>query len=740
LAANYKMAAVINPTIPTPNGNYQGGAYNYFRQDNFVDNYDQYTIRSDQSLSARHTMFERYINYSSAQFTPAVQGGGQSNPLNSRNAVIGDTFIITPNVVNELRVGYNYFYNYGVGVNVTPGRNWTADEGLQNLTALNDPSEYGRPALTISSFTSNIGTTGTFTLSDNGTDQGDAENSISVGDSVSIVKGKHTLKTGFQFQNRRLTQKADNNGRGSFTFTTLAAYNNGVCDSQCNGNTGNTIGHYRDNTYGAFISDVWQAGHHITVNAGLRWEYTAPFVEQNGLEGTLDPTSGKIKYSKVPAGIPPAFLNNIDTTSTFAPGIINPNKKLFGPRVGVAYEAHPGTVIRAGFGLYFDNINANELQFTRYAAPLYYQQSFTSLNLAAGAGFPNPLTATVLPAPFSIRPNNSAPYVMEYNASIQQDLGHGLIVELAYTGSGTRKLWKRYDQNMDELSPGSTAGQGVRPFPAFSHGILTSSTGASASFNGGSIKVEKRAKNGLFLLGSYQWSKNIDNASGEAAANDTSYATNFAFDRSYSNFDVRNRAVISGGYELPFGKGKDHLQKGIGNLVAGGWSLQPAIQLRTGYPFSPSRGGVTFGNYTPGRVFLAPGRTLQSAQLRNPSPFHWFDATAFSTNPAIYCTATGGGVTVGATASNCGLPTLQGTVTRNTLRGPGTAQVDLSAIKNFSITERVRTQFRAEAYNIINRGIFSTPASTISTTNTVGRVSSTANDNRSIQLAVKVLF
>jgi hypothetical protein len=331
-----------------------------------------------------------------------------------------------------------------------------------------------------------------------------------------------------------------------------------------------------------------------------------------------------------------------------------------------------------------------------------------------------------LPAPFSINPNNSMPYTYEWTASVQQDIGHGMIFELAYTASATRKLWKRYDQNMDLLFPGvtSTGGsnpinQNVRPFPQFQHGILTSRNAATANFNGLSAKVEKRAKNGLYFLASYQWSKNLDNNSGEVEANDTSYSTDFGFDYSYSRFDVPHRAVMSGGYELPFGKGHALLQNGVGNAIAGGWSIQPAIQLRSGYPFSVSRSGATFGTYTPGRVNLAPGRTIASAKKQNPSPTKgWFDPSAF-VDPG---------------------QALQGNVTRNVLRGPGTAQVDFSAIKTFRLFERINTQFRAEAYNIINHPIFSQPASNISTTSTVGKISTTSGDNRSIQLAVKVMF
>ena len=185
---------------------------------------------------------------------------------------------------------------------------------------------------------------------------------MSVGDSLSDVIGKHTLKAGFQFQNRRLWQIADNNSRGAATFdnctsATYAAgykptspddpnnvlatgncpigqkgyqlngtsyfynkfqnYARGMCTSACNGNAGNSLGHYRDNTYGAFINDIWQVGHGLTVNLGMRWEYNSPWVEQNGLEGTLDPGTGLITFVKIPSVIPPAYTKYIDFNHTY---------------------------------------------------------------------------------------------------------------------------------------------------------------------------------------------------------------------------------------------------------------------------------------------------------------------------------------------------------------------------------------------------------------------------------------
>jgi hypothetical protein len=741
----YKVAQVLQAYFPTPNGSFQNGASNYVNNGTFTDNYNQYVVRADQTLSQKQTLYERFINYDASQFTPAAQiGTGTSNPLVSRNAVIGHTFLITPNVVNEARIGYNRVYAYQIGVPLIPGSNFSSLEGLNNVTALTDATEYGRSSVAIAGFT---------TIGDGGADQGSTENVYSAGDTLSYVHGKHTIKGGFQFQWRQIAQKADNNGRGSFTFnstanglTGLQNYAAGVCTS-CNAGFGSTIGHYRDNTYGAFINDVWQIGHGLTLNAGIRWEYNSPFVEQSGLEGAFIPSLAKIGFSKIPdlSSAPPALLANLNTTPYFAPGIVQPYKKGFGPRVGLAYEAHPGTVFRIGYGIYFDNINANELQFTRYAAPLYYQ---TTLTASSGANvgcstttggcnvqglFPSPSALSSTPAPFSVDPGNKLPYTQEYTASLQQDLGHGMIIELAFTGDTTHRLWKRYDQNQDifnltpQINPANGASvfvdTGVRPYNNFLHGMLTSSTRASANFTGGSVKVEKRSKNGLFLLGSYQWSKNLDNGSGEVEANDTALSQNFNQDHSYSRFDVRNRAVISGGYELPFGKGKAFLTHGIGNAIAGGWSVQPAVRLQTGFPLTISASGANFCTYCPQRASLAPGRS--SGRLANPSPFHWLDASAF--------------LSPGST----GAFNNQGTLRRNTERGPGTPSVDFSAIKNIHVYERVTAQFRAEAFNVINRALFANPGTNISTPSSFGVITSTSGtpaDNRSLQLAVKVLF
>jgi hypothetical protein len=701
----YQFAQVLQPSFPVPNCT-TCGTNNYSVVAIQPNNYDQGVVRSDQTLSEKHSLFERYVYYTASEIVPTVQNA-TSYPQIGHNVSIGDTYLIKPSMVNEVRLGYNRAYGFTNQVNPIPGRNWVAEAGLQNISGGVTPSEYGRPTVTITGYTA---------LGEQGNSQGDTENIYSIGDTISDVIGRHTLRAGAQFQYRQVRQLTDTPARGSFTFPSLAAFQAGTC-SICQAPSGSSLSHYTDNTYGIFMNDIWQIGHGLTLNYGIRWEYASPFVEKNGLAGMFDPGTGKIAFHKVPSNIPPVLLPNVNLTPNFFPaGMVQPDKRGFGPRLGLAYQASSRTVLRIGYGIYFDNTNINELQFQRNVPPFYFNATLNNQSLATQTLMPPLDQLPSIPAPFSLSPKNRVPYTQEWTTSVQQDLGHGTLFELSYTGSVTHKLWKRFDQNEDSFA--TVGGRPApRPYQNFLHGMLTSLNEGGSNFNGLSVKLEQRSRGGLFYLVNYQWSKNMDNNSGEADANDTSYSTHFSFDRSYSNFDTRSRAVGSAGYELPFGKGKRYLNSGIGNWIAGGWQVQPIVQLRTGYPFSVTAGSgsCTCGTYVPQRPNLAPGRT--SGRIAHPSPFHWFDPTAY----------------VVPTAGH------QGTVTRNVLRGPGTAEVDFSAIKNFAVVERLTAQFRAEAFNIINHPNFGNPAANISSGN-VGTVTATSFDNRDLQFALKLIW
>jgi hypothetical protein len=765
--ATSPLAIALSPTIPvvqsTANCAGCNNGVDYAITTKFVDNYDEYTGRADQVLSPKHTIFERYIKYDASQFVPAVNTA-TSYPATAQNLAIGDTYLITPTLVNEFRIGLQRAIGYIVPVNFGTGNtNWVAQAGLINLQGGVQPSEFGRPGVTLNqnlTYTSdpaklnptdgskpgNPYPTGPTILcpadpvklaassysvnpyaancaawssiGEGGLSQGTTETNYGVSEVLSDVIGRHTIRTGVQYQYRPVIALADNGARGSLTFVNLQNYNdvNGQYVS-ASGEFGSSLGHYTDQTIGVFINDVWQIAPRLTANVGIRWEYVSPFVEKDGLEGSLDPKTGLIGFNKVPKNIPAIVLPNLNLTpGVFGPGIIQPDKNNFGPRLGLAYQFSKTATIRTGFGVFFDNTNLNELQFTRAIPPFYIANNLTGGGPQKGLFPSNPVLS---PAPFSVFADNRTPYSYEWNLSLQQELGHNLLFELAYTGSSTHKLSKRFDWNEDVFSGiGPTAIDLGRPWTRFQHGILTSANKGAANFHGLATRLEQRQNNGLSYLLSFQWSKNLDNAAGEADSNSTSYSNNFNFDHSYSNFDTPLRAVASVSYELPFGKGKRWLQNKYADVAVGGWQLQTITQLRTGYPFqvqTTNPAGTTFGSYTPLRPILKPGRT--GGKVSNPNRGHYFDSTAYDTPPTGF----------------------QGTVTRNTLRGPGTQNVDLSAIKNFSIEGPLKAQFRAEAFNLLNHVNLANPNANI-TSSTVGQITGTSTDQRDIQLAFKLLW
>jgi len=746
-------ACVTNPAACSNN--------DYEYTNGFVDNYTTWTGRSDQTISSKQNIFERYVDYNSIQLSPSAFAVAQS-PIIGRNLAIGHTYIFKPWLVNEFRVGWNHTFQYAITTSPYTNQSWDTKAGVTNVTGDSLASEFGRPTITISPFTGLGG--------DAGAGQGDATNIYSIGDTISIIKGKHSIRTGIQYSWRQAIQQTEQSSNGSFTFsaagTTSALQNfaNGFASAAAGAN-GTSKGHYTDNTYGIFATDIWQLAPKLTLNYGMRWEYASPFDEKNDLEAGFDPASAQIAFHKVPQictatvtlfCIPQAIsgLGIFNLTPNFYPkGIIQPTKDRFAPRVGVAYQITPTFVTRAGFGVYVENVNTNELQFTRNITPLYVSQNLVNVsinNLFQSINNYVPSTTSGFPAPFSVNSKNRTPYSYEWDFSISKSLPHQTVIEAAYTGSDTHLLWRRYDANEDIFPGPVQPATQIRPFNTYSHGMLTSANVGHANFQGGSVRFEQRPIHGFYYLGVYQYSKNEDDESGEVDANDTAFSNNLEFDRAVSQFDTRHRGTISGGYNLPFGEGQRYAQTGILNVLAGGWSIQPIVSMHTGYPFSISGGSASFGTNIGYRAFLAPGRTIASAKLANRTAAEWFDPTAFCINQGVHVLgSTGPTSTCAEVTSAPGVATAafgnpgnnfwQGNVRRNSLVGPGSLQNDLSLLKSIKIHESISAQFRAEAFNIMNRKILSNPTANQNSASDA-TISSTAADNRDIQFALKILF
>jgi Carboxypeptidase regulatory-like domain/TonB-dependent Receptor Plug Domain/TonB dependent receptor len=704
-----KFANTLTPTIPSPN---TAGANNYTVIRNFVDDANTATVRSDQTLSNNHSLFQRFMYYKGSQLQPAAFTSTDL-PQRGRNLAIGHTWVLSPSLVNEFRFGYNYAYHLNAPIS-PDGRNWTADLGLQNLSAATFPLAYGRPNVAMAGFSGQ---------GEGGNTQGATENIYSVSNATSKTFGGHTLRFGVQAQFRKFEHLTDNSTRGNFTFNgmfsgnSVADYLLGYC-STCAGAFGASGATYHSPTIAPFIDDNWQATANLSLQLGLRWEYLAPWAEQNGVEAAFDAATGKIGYNALPTSMPAPLVPLVHQEEGYFPdGILQKDLNNFGPRVGVAYNLTDRMVLRSGFGVYYDNLNLNELQFTRLIPPYYGQYSLNppvTAPLQVDALFPDLNNIPQFPAPFSLDPANRTPYTVQWNVNFQRSLGQDYLFEVAYTGSRSRSLSKRY--NINQADFGTTPINSRLPFPQFQPAILYSAAIGTADFKGLSLRFEKRYSAGLFFLANYQLSENRDNGSGEVEANDTAFRLDPDADESLSRYHQRHRGAFSFGYELPFGNGRRWLNSG-GPVayVLGEWQVQGIIRAGSGFPYTLSGTNVcTCGSFVPQRVNYAPGREGGGA-LDNPTVAQWYDKTAYVLPAAGF----------------------QGTAGRNTLIGPGSKSVDFSMSKRFPLGAS-RLEFRWDVFNLFNTTNFGQPDGNIS--NVTAGIISTADDARSMQFGIRFVF
>jgi hypothetical protein len=703
------FARILTPTIPAPNNN---ASNNYRTIRDFTDDADTATVRSDQVVSGSHNLFERFMYYKGTQLNPGAFTY-TNLPQKGRNLAIGETWVASKSIVNEIRFGYNYAYHLNSPISLDD-RNWVADIGLRNLAGSTDPLDYGRPNFTISGLSAQG--EGTIT-------QGATENIFSVSNATSWIHGSHNIRFGVQAQFRKYDQITEVPPRGNITFNgqftgnSTADYLLGFC-STCTGAFGSSRSTYRSPTFAPFFDDNWQVNQRLTLQMGIRWEYLGPWHEQNDQEGSFDAATGKIAYHKVPSTLPAQLVPLIINQNDFFPaGILQKDLNNWGPRIGAAYNVNDRTVVRSGLGVYYDNLNLNELQFSRLVPPFYGQYSIqptrTDLRYNIDALFPDLSGIPQFPAPFSMDPSNRNAYTFQWNANVQRSFGKDYVVEVAYTASRSYNEHKRY--NINQAQPGTTPIATRVPYQAFQSAILYSSDAGWARFQGLSLRLEKRYSDGLFFLTNYQLSKNRDNGSGEIEANDTAYAWNLNADESYSRYDQRHRAAFSAGYELPFGPGKPWLSSGgAAAYIFGGWQVQGIVRLGSGFPFTVSSTNVCqCGSFVPQRVNLVTAGNF--GQLDDPTPQRWFDSSAYSVP----------------------LPGTQGSAGRNTVRGPGTQTVNFSLSKRFPVGH-ARVEFRAEIFNLLNHNNFAPPDANISN-QTVGTIT-TADDSRAAQFGLRLAW
>jgi outer membrane receptor protein involved in Fe transport len=724
------VAARVMGLIPNANTVPSSGALNannHLITPNLQDDGDSYLGRGDWQLNARNNVFARYAYTDRFRYVPGFLTGiidGTSTSAWGRltmiahSAVVGWNSTISPRLVNEFRIGWGR--NVSTGVQDPYGQNSLSSLGFKGIP---DSSLYngGIPGISISGGGIPSPASPARLGSPNFLPKWQYTNQYQFADTMNLTLGRHQLKFGGDLRapmrNIYLdipAMRGEMNFNGQFTGNGYADFLLGYVQGAQTSVFGEVD--QRLWMFSGFAQDDWKLSPTVTLNLGLRYDFATWPYEARNRQANLDLRTGQQVFAK--------------DGSLASRTLIKTDKNNFAPRVGIAWQVTPETVIRTGYGRFYQLFEryGSEDQLGLNPPFLLNAQQSTSdrtqpiflLKDGFPAAYRDPANIDLRRIRLrSVNPDAVMPEADQWNFGIQRLLPWQMALTIDYVGTKGTHLSIIRNPN---FIPGRT-GTAARVYQNLGD-IQLRENAANSNYHGMDLTLEKRFSDGFSFRTAYTYSKAIDvagqplNSGGSTAVQDP---LNFLALRGLSDYDYRHRFVTAFVYELPFGRGKRYLSEGVGAWLLGGWRAGGIFTHRTGRPFSVTageNGGFVGSSAAPQANRVADGRLSGSTQNID----RWFDAAAFV-----------------APRTPQGTPTF-GNAGRGILIGPSLTNFDFSLARNFYFTEGTRLEFRWETFNLSNTPQFGLPASNISSPANAGRITTLAGDPRLMQFALKLVF
>ncbi len=634
-------------------------------------------------------------------------GFGDNDVINTRDFVLADDHTFNPTTVLEVRL--SYFRQYFDLLPKTFGSDINQKLGIQGV-------------LPVEGF--NTGISGYNNVNTNPYDpEFRADNQYEYNFKLTKIAGSHSFSMGADYARWQVFMNAaPSYPQGYFSFNgTLTAdpnnpngSGNGFADfllgypTFAQVQSGDSGGYMFRSNARWFFNDQWRVTSNLTINLGIRWEYDGPFSEKYNRLSNFDPSTGQL----IVAG-----RNGVSSTAN-----VQSDWRDYAPRFGFAYAlpGHRSTVLRGGYGIFYDVLQENNTEQTRTNPPFasfpFFNFPGNSLDAVPTLPLqnvfgPNAGVSVGLPSIEAIDEHLKLGYQQQASLGFQQQFGSAFVVEADYNWQKNTKF--ATGRNLD-----ATIGHGtfLYPYPQFSS--ITYLTNIEyGNYNALLVRAEKRLSKGLSAVTAFTWSKNLDNISvGDAAdaPGDPGFQNPYCFSCDYgpSSSDFRHRFVQSVVYDIP-GLSRSGLLK----TITGGWEISGIFTYQGGFPITPlSSAGTSEVVGANDRANVIPGVPLYLSQNQDPS--QWFNPAAFAVAPVGQYGNAGKGIII----------------------GPNLIDLDFALVKNVQFRERYKLQLRGEVFNAANHPNFANPYDNAVNTGAAGAINLTATTSRQIQIGAKLNF